>query len=365
MQPVRIAVIGVGSMGSTHANALAQGKIQRATLSAVCDTDSNRFSQWPQIPGFTNPHDLLRAKIADAVVIATPHFDHPVSGRLALEAGLHVLVEKPIAVHKADAQKLLAAHANPQQVFAIMFNQRTDPFYRKIRELVQTGELGAIQRIQWTITTWYRCNAYYRSGTWRATWRGEGGGVLLNQCPHNLDLFQWMFGMPARVRAFCRLGRYHPIEVEDDVTAYMEYANGATATFITSTGEAPGTNRLEVAADHGRLVYENDKLAFQRTEMPVSQFTQTATSMFAAPQTTTTEFTFQDHGGQHNEILQNFVDAILDGKPLIAPASEGIKSLELGNAMLLSAMENRTVELPLDAAAYQRLLEDLIRKSTK
>lgn len=365
MQPVRIAVIGVGSMGSAHANAIAQGKIQRAVLAAVCDADPTRFSTWPGVPAFTSPQELIRAKVAEAVVIATPHIDHPVSGRLALEAGLHVLVEKPIAVHKAAAEKLLAAHTNPRQVFAIMFNQRTDPFYRKIRELIQTGELGAIQRVQWTITTWYRCNAYYRSGTWRATWRGEGGGVLLNQCPHNLDLFQWMFGMPARVRAFCRLGRYHPIEVEDDVTAYMEYANGATATFITSTGEAPGTNRLEVAADNGRLVYENDKLVFERTEMPVSQFTQTATGMFVAPKTTPIEYSLSGHGGQHNEVLQNFVDAILDGVPLIAPAAEGIKSLELGNAMLLSSMENRTVDLPLDSAAYQRLLEQLIQKSTR
>lgn len=363
MNPVRIGVIGLGNMGSAHAKSLSQGLIPRATLGAVCDVNPSRLTAWKQVPGFVSVPDMLRARVVDAVLIATPHFDHPAAGIAALQAGLHVLVEKPIAVHKADAENLLVAHTNPQQVFAIMFNQRTDPFYRKIRELVQTGELGAIFRVQWTITTWYRTDAYYRSGSWRATWRGEGGGVLLNQCPHNLDLFQWMFGMPSRVRAFCRLGRYHNIEVEDDVTAYMEFPNGASATFITSTGEAPGTNRLEVAADHGRLIYENDQLIFEQTEMPVAQFTRTSTNPFGLPKAAATEFSLSGHGGQHNEILQNFVDAILDGTPLIAPAAEGIKSLELSNAMLYSSIKNCTVDLPLDGAAYHRLLEELMRQS--
>ncbi len=187
--------------------------------------------------------------------------------------------------------------------------------------------------------------------------------MLLNQCPHNLDLFQWMFGMPRRVRAFCHLGRYHNIEVEDDVTAYCEYANGATGVFITSTGEAPGTNRLEVTAENGRLVYEDKKITFRKNEVPMSEFSRTTPKPFAAPKTTTEEITFPDHGPQHTGILHNFVAAILDGQPLIAPAVEGIHSVELANVMLFSSLQQKTIELPLDARAYARRLKALIKTS--
>jgi predicted dehydrogenase len=244
-----------------------------------------------------------------------------------------------------------------------MFNQRTDPFYRKIREMVQDGRLGEIRRVNWIISNWFRTEAYYASGGWRATWAGEGGGVLLNQCPHNLDLFQWLFGMPVRVRAFCHLGRYHNIEVEDDVTAYFEYANGATGVFITSTGEAPGTNRLEVTAENGKLVYEHNKILFTKNETPMSEFSRTTPHSFASPRHTTEEITFPDHGAQHGGILNNFVAAILDGQPLIAPAVEGIHSVELANAMLFSSFKQKTVDLPLDAKAYARHLHALIKTS--
>jgi len=280
-----------------------------------------------------------------------------------LQAGRHVLVEKPIAVHKADAERFLAAYTNEKLVFAAMFNQRTDPFYLKIRELVRNGELGEVRRVNWTITNWFRTEAYYASSEWRATWAGEGGGVLLNQSPHNIDLLQWIFGMPARVRAFCGLGRYHNIEVEDDVTAYFEYPNGATAVFITSTGEAPGTNRLEIAAERGRLVYENDALTFLRNEVPTTEFSRTSAKPFDAPACTEIKFPLQGHGGQHVAVLQNFVDAILDGTPLIAPAPEGLHSVELANAMLYSSLTKQTVELPLDAAAYEQTLKGLIANS--
>ena len=273
-------------------------------------------------------------------------------------------MEKPISVHKADAERLIAAHQDQRQIFAAMFNQRTDPCYRRIRSLVQAGELGEIRRINWVITDWFRTAAYYASGGWRATWAGEGGGVLLNQCPHNLDLLQWMFGMPQRVRAFCHFGRYHDIEVEDDVTAYLEFANGATGVFITSTGETPGTNRLEITGESGRLVYEDRKIHHWRNAVPMSAFSRTAAQAFARPENTGEVIPAADHGGQHNEVLQNFADAILAGQPLIAPAEEGLHSVELGNAMLLSTWLDQTIELPLDASRFERLLRQHIRKSS-
>ena len=308
---------------------------------------------------------MFRSGKIDAVLIATHHYAHTDIGIAALKAGLHVLVEKPISVEKADALKLIAAHRDRKQVFAAMFNQRTDPYYRKLRHLVTTGELGRIQRINWIITDWFRTEAYYAQGGWRATWAGEGGGVLLNQCPHNLDLFQWIFGMPAKVRGFCQLGRHHRIEVEDEVTAYFEYADGSTGVFITSTGEAPGTNRLEVAGDRGRLVVEDGRMEFRRNEVPAREYSRSTKEMFAAPPVWNISIPLPpDRGEQHIGILKNFTNAILRGEPLIAPASEGVHSVELANAILLSSLEDRTVELPLSAPRYSRLLASLKKEST-
>ncbi len=350
-------------MGTAHAESLLSGKVPRAELSAVCDPHAERVARCPQIKSFSRFEDLIRSGLVDAVLITTPHYSHTDIGIDALQHRLHVLVEKPLSVHKADCERLIAAHTNPGKIFAIMFNQRTDPFYQKIREMARGGELGEIRRINWIITDWFRSEAYYTGSPWRATWEGEGGGVLLNQCPHNLDLFQWMFGMPVRVRAFCGFGRYHKIEVEDDVTAYMEFPNGTTAVFITSTGDAPGTNRLEVASERGKIVYENDSLKFTRNEVPMSEFSRTTATRFDAPPRTEISIPIEGHGGQHLEVLQNFVEAILDGKPLIAPAEEGIHSVELANAMILSSIKNKTVDLPMDSAEYAVLLRELISKS--
>jgi predicted dehydrogenase len=358
MNSVRLGIIGIGNMGSGHAENIVSGKVSRCELTAVCDPAPEKFARYPRAKGFTHSEELIRSGAADAVLIATPHYDHTTIGIDALQRGLHVLVEKPISVHKADCECLIAARRNPKQVFAAMFNQRTDPYYLKVRDLIRRGELGPIRRINWIITNWFRTEAYYKLGNWRATWAGEGGGVLLNQCPHNLDLFQWFFGMPKRVRGFCNIGRYHDIEVEDDVTAYFEYADGATAVFITSTGETPGTNRLEITAENGKLVFDNDTLVFTRNEAPMTDFSRAATKSFVTPATKESSFTFPDHGGQHVEVLQNFIDAILDGKPLIAPAPEGIHSVELANAILFSSARNQTVELPLDAAAYEQHLKE-------
>lgn len=360
MSTVRIGVVGLGLMGIGHANNIASGKIKGLELTAVASSDPAKRARWSSARGFATPEEMFASGLIDAVLIATPHYAHTTLGIQALKAGLHVLVEKPISVHKADAEKLLAAHTNKKKVFAAFLNQRTDPYFQKIRQLVQSGELGAVRRVQWTITDWFRTHAYYASSAWRATWAGEGGGVLLNQCLHNLDLFQWLFGMPERVSGHCNFGRYHPIEAEDDVTAYFEYADGKHATLITSTGEAPGTNRLEVATERGRVVYENDKLTLVRNEIPASEFSRTSKEGFAKPATWDIAIPINGHGGQHTEILQNFADAILDGKPLIAPAADGLHSVELANAIIYSAWTEKPVDLPLSGKAYARALRQKI-----
>lgn len=361
---VRIGVIGLGNMGTPHAKTLLSGAIRRAALAAVCDIDPERLKQFDdRTAKFTDSAKMIRSGKVDAIIIATPHYSHTSIGIDALKQGLHVLVEKPISVHKADCERLLAAHQGKKQVFAAMFNTRTVPLYGKVKELIDSGELGPIQRINWIITSWFRSEAYYASGGWRATWAGEGGGVLINQCPHNLDLMQWLFGMPSTVRGFCALGKYHKIEVEDEVTAYLEYPNGATGVFVTTTGEAPGTNRLEIAADRGRLVVEDGKIIFSRNEVPTRKFNRETTLLFGTPNTWYIDIPAPGPATAHAGIMQNFIDAILDGCPLIAPASEGIKSVELGNAMLYSSLVNDTVRLPLDGEAFEKQMQKLIKNS--
>lgn len=364
-ESVRFGIIGLGNMGSAHARMLLEGKIPGATLGAVCDVDAKRLTPFAQTPSFTDSRAMFASKAVDAALVATPHYSHTTLGIAALQTGLHVLVEKPISVHKADAQRLIAAHRNKKQVFAAMFNQRTDPYYQKVRELVHGGELGAIRRINWIITDWFRPESYYASGGWRATWAGEGGGVLLNQCPHNIDLFQWIFGMPSKVRGFCQLGRYHKIEVEDDVSAYFEYPDGKTAVFITSTGEAPGTNRLEITGEQGRLVLENNRLDYTRNEVRTSDFSKTTTGLFSRPDVWTINIPLPAHRGeQHLGILKNFTNAISCGEKLLSPAAEGIHSVELANSILLSSLQNKTVELPMSAPVYEKALKKLIAGST-
>lgn len=364
MNTVRVGIIGMGNMGRFHADYLLGKKVARCELTAVSDSFAQNLEKYRHLKTYENGPDLIRSGLVDAVIIATPHYLHTSLGIEALQQGLHVLVEKPISVHKADCERLLAAHQNPRQVFAAMFQMRTDPRFKKIKQLIAAGELGEIMRLNWIITDWFRTDVYFASGGWRATWKGEGGGVLLNQCPHNLDLLQWFCGQPTSVRGFCQLGRYHPIEVEDQVTAYLEFANGATGVFVTSTGETPGTNRLEIAGDKGRLVYENGQIAFTRNEVPMREFCRTAKGGFARPEVWNVGIPAESTGPQHTVVTQNFVDAILEGTPLIAPAAEGMNSVELANAVLYSSLIGQTVALPLDGLAYEKKLTQLIAEST-
>lgn len=389
MRTLRLGIIGLGNIGRFHAGYVLEGKVSRCELAAVCSRNSVALAEFkakaeggatqnqagqagrtvplPK-PGtlamFASEEELLRSGLVDAVLIATPHWQHPASGMAAFEAGLHVIVEKPIAAHKADAERFIAAQQrHPKCVFGVMSQFRAEPRYQKMRELIQSGALGALVRVSWINTDWFRPEAYYASSEWRATWRGEGGGVLINQCLHNLDMLQWLVGMPARVRGFCKFGRFHDIEVEDDATAYFEWANGATGTFVSSTGEVPGTNRLEISGTRGRLVLENGKLFFAVNEMDAVEKCKSADQPFAKLASTTEEIPFENAVLPHAVLLQNFVNAILDGETLIAPGVEGINAVELANAVVHSSLLEKTVELPLDGAAWEVKLNELIASS--
>lgn len=361
---VGIGIIGLGNMGQFYARALLDGQVPGLSLAAVCDVQEERTACFEAVERFTDPQEMFQSGAVDAVHIATPHYFHTTLGIAALEAGLHVLVDKPISVHKADCERLIAAHRNEDQVFAAMLNQRTDPRFLKLKSLIETGQLGRINRMQWTVTDWFRTEAYYSSGAWRATWKGEGGGVLLNQCPHQLDLWQWLFGMPVEIFAHCDLGRFHDIEVEDAVTAFLRYENGTTGVFISTTGEAPGVNRLEIAAERGLVVLEGDSIRWTRNETESSIFSRECPQGFGKVPTWEVEIPIEGTSPQHMGVFKNFADAIRGEAELLFPGADGIHSVELANAILFSGLTHRSVSLPLDAAAYEGMLMELIETST-
>ena len=391
MNKVRFGIIGMGNIGVVHADTLLAGKVARGELVAVVSSSPAKREAWAGrgMQVFSTAAELFQSRAVDAVIIATPHWQHPELGIAAFKAGVHVLMEKPIAAHKADAERLISAyqktnsvlhspadhspaHAgkgqgndrqrNSKLVFGCMYQKRAEPCFQKIRALVQSGELGEIVRVNWIITDWFRTEAYYASGGWRATWAGEGGGVLLNQCLHNLDLLQWILGMPKSLRGFCQFGRFHKIEVEDSVTAYLEWMKGANGVFVSSTGEAPGTNRFEIAGTKGRLVLEHDRLTFTRNEADMLEFSRTATQGFVKPATHTEDIAFAKVELPHAMVVQNFVNAVLGGEPLIAPGTEGIHALELANAITLSSLQKKTLPLPMSGAVWQRKLNQLARR---
>ncbi|RUS46658.1 Gfo/Idh/MocA family protein [Cohnella sp. AR92] len=369
MSKVRYGIVGVGNMGSAHAGVIHKGGIKGAELAAVCDEVPAKREwareQWPGVAVFDSSEAMLASGLVDAVIIASPHYSHPAEAIQAFAAGVHVLVEKPAGVYAKQVREMNEAAAKSGKTFGIMYNQRMNPLYRKLRELVRSGELGEIRRTNWIITNWYRSQAYYDSGSWRATWAGEGGGVLINQCPHQLDLWPWTIGMmPVRIRAFCQFGKHRNIEVENDVTAYAEYANGATGVFITSTSDAPGTNRLEVTGDRGKIVIEDGKMTFWRLRQPESEFNATNKAPFGTPEAWKVEIPDQGPSPEHAGIMQNFTDAILNGAELVAPGEEGINGLIISNAIHLSTWTDGWVELPFDEELHYEELNKRISSST-
>lgn len=371
MSTLKMAIIGIGNMGSSHAKRIVVEKgVKDLEVVAVCDLDQVKLDWAKETLGedvalYTDYHQLLDDHICDAILIATPHYDHPVIAIEAFEKGYHVLSEKPAGVYTKKVREMNEAAAKSGKVFAMMYNQRTNPTYQKVREIIQSGELGAPKRLVWVITNWYRTQAYYDSGTWRATWEGEGGGVLLNQCPHQLDLWQWMFGMPKSIRAKCAVGKYHDVEIEDDVTITAEYENGATATFITSTGEYPGSNHLIISGDRGRIVVEEGKkITFTKLDQAEREFCYTSKESFITTVNKTDEvYEFDDFGAQHNGILQNFTNNILYGEELMSSGYEGINGLTISNAAFLSDWTNAEITLPMDEELFYELLQERIKNS--
>lgn len=370
MDKIKLGIIGIGNMGTTHSKNVVEGKTPDIVLTAVADRKEAR-RDWAgnnlpdSVKIFSEGTELIESGECDAVLIAVPHYEHTTLAIKAFEKGLHVMCEKPAGVYTKAVREMNAAAEKSGKVFGMMFNQRTNELYRKMHDMIHGGELGEVKRVNWIITDWYRTQIYYDSGEWRATWDGEGGGVLLNQCPHQLDLLQWICGLPKTVQAFCHEGKWHDIEVEDDVTAYLEFENGATGVFVTTTGDAPGTNRFEVTGTLGKLVCENDTLKFWKLKTDEREFCRTSKEGFQKPEWEEIEIKPEGESLQHVGILNAFAGNILRGEPLIAHGSEGINGLTLSNAMHLSSWLKKPVEIPFDEELFLTLLNERRANSRK
>ncbi len=369
MKKIRFGIIGLGNQGSSYVKFFSEGKIENGVLTAMCDIDPAaiaRIKEKYDIPGavfFDDHKKLLDSGLVDAILIETPHYFHPGMAMDAFARGIGVICEKPAGVYTKQVKEMNEAAARSGVPFSLMFNQRTNCVYRKMREMIADGAIGKFQRVTWIITNWFRSEHYYKSGSWRASWEGEGGGVLINQCPHQIDLIQWIIGeMPASVRGFCGYGKWHDIEVEDDVTAYFTYKNGATGVFITTTGEAPGSNRLEISGTRGKLLCDRSKgadmkLWYYKNEQDSDEYCRTADNMYNAPECVWTEVETDGLNRQHEGIINNFANAMLGLEPFYVDGKEGVRGVELMNAMELSGWNGgEEIKLPIDEERYLKEL---------
>lgn len=347
MSRIKMAVVGVGTIGTAHASCIYNGEIDGMELCALCDSDKERVAELREefkgIPIYESYEELLKSGVCDGVIVSTPHYLHPIISKLFLENNCHVLCEKPIGVYTKGLCELIEAERGSGKKFAVMLNQRTNKLFVKAKELIKNGEIGEITESVWIITNWYRTQEYYDSSSWRGSWQGEGGGVLMNQAPHNLDLWQWLCGMPKRVMAHCYEGKHHTVEVEDEAVIYAEYENGANGTFITSTGNKYGTNRLEITGKRGKILLEKGTLTIENEDG--------------------TQVICDEEYNGHKNILQNFANAILYNEKLISPAQDAINQLKLCNASYLSSWKGEWVNLDFDSEEYLNFLKLKVEKS--
>ncbi|MCC3375939.1 Gfo/Idh/MocA family protein [Cohnella sp. REN36] len=368
---VNVGLIGLNGMGKGHLHDLQE--MDTVVLAGVCDIVkeyADAVASACNTRAYYDYREMLDRAGLDAVIIAVPHYDHPQIAIDAFERGIHVMTEKPIAVHVNDAKRMIEAYDRAKQLapelqFGIMFQERTFPYYRKIKEILDSGELGRLTRATWIHTEWFRSQAYYDSGDWRATWAGEGGGILTNQCPHTLDMYQWLLGVPARITGHAHIGKYHDIEVEDEVTAYFEHENGMIGHLIVTTAELPGTNRLEIIGENGKLVYEDHKLVLHKNKMSMLQYSRETSERFGNMGQEQIEIAVDTETPVgHHVVSEKFFERIRTGQgELIAEGTEGIRSLTIANGIMLSSFQKRTVDVPIDGDAFEAKLQELIRTS--
>ncbi len=363
----RFGILGVGNQGKHYSGLFKDGKIRNAELAAVADISPAAIAEWSEkygdmCPAYASLEEMLEKASLDCVMIEVPHYDHPRCAIAAMRAGVAVIVDKPAGVYTAQVEEMYAVQRETGVPLGMMFNQRTNPSFVKMKKMIEAGVIGEIKRVSWIITNWYRNQCYYDSGEWRGTWEGEGGGVLYNQAPHQLDLFQWIVGMqPTRVHAFCHFGKWHKIDVEDDVTAYVEFPNGATGTFITTTADYPGSNRLEITGSRGTIIFDKNALTLSMLETDEREFCYNCPDKWGRNPVKTTSVPAYGENSQHAGIINNFADALQGLCPIYAPGTDGIHGVALANAMLLSGFEERTVTMPVDGKRFKKQLDKRVK----
>lgn len=380
MKKVRLGIIGFGTEGGFYGQLLSKGAVSNMEIGAICDIDPAKEAvakeQHPDVPFYDHYIKMLESGDVDAIVTTVPHYFHTEMAIEALDRGFHVLGEKPAGVYTKEVERMNAKAAeHPELTFGVFFNQRMNPLYQRLKEIVDNGEIGDIRRSSWIITNWWRPQGYYDQSDWRATWGGEGGGVLVNQAPHQLDLWQWICGVPEKVFSKNAYGFKRDIVVEDEVNCIVDYGNGVTGSFTTCTHDIVGTDRFEILGDKGKIVVENSKKAtitrLKKPEMELSENMDMSDVMklFMGGMSFSEiwdveelEFEQEAHGVQHGRVLENFAANILDGTPLVAPGSDGIMGVRLANAMHLSSWLDKEVSMDFDEDEYLRLLNERIEE---
>lgn len=376
--PVRLGIIGARGQGGFYADLIAAGRVADMTVGALTGrgaaTAASARERHPGVPFFTDPIEMMDSGAVDAVVTTVPHYLHPELAIAGIQRGLHVLVEKPLGVYTKQVGRMLdVAAATPSVVLAAMFNQRANPVFARLREVIARGEIGELRRITWLITNWFRPQTYYDASPWRGTWGGEGGGVLVNQAAHQIDLFQWLFGTPTSVFARVPFGLAHDFDVDDDVTAVLDYGRRGTGVLITATHDMLGSDRLEVQGDRGRIILEDSQRAtITRLNRPMDELSATlddasiqrivrGTVDWSEFSTTEVVVGSGEYGEDHVRVLANFARAILHGEPLLAPAAEGLNAVRLANAIILSGWLGREVPFDFDEDVFLAELNLRIR----
>ncbi len=365
---MKLGIVGYGNMGMPITEWIVKkGECPEIDVTAICDCNKVRLDAAKkdysdkEIKFFADFDELITSGEVDAVYIAVPHYDHPVLAMKAFEKGIHVMLEKPAGVYTKAVREMNAAAEKAGVKLGLMFQSRTSSVYKKLKELLTSGSFGEIRSVNWLITSWFRSQQYYDSGSWRATWSGEGGGVLLNQCPHQLDLLAWLCGMPEEIYAKCSVAQWHDVEIEDDVIAIFKYKNGAMGSFITSTGINPGTDRLEIATDRGTIIVENDKIRINELNTSLAEYT----GVNQPPiQVAEINYEIQEPKVEgHSMMLNAFASAILRGTELVADGQDGLNELTLSNAMYLSSWTDSTVKLPINEDLFYEELKKRIATS--
>ncbi len=373
MKKVKVGIIGLGNQGSSYLfNIFEQGKVEKAEVVAVCDINPAKLENvknkttYKNLSYFNDYIEMLDSGLCEMVMVETPHYLHPEIVMECIKRDINVISDKPAGVYTSHVKEMNEFAKGKKAKFTIMFNQRTNCIYRKMREIIQNGGIGDLQRVTWIITDWYRTQAYYNTGSWRATWKGEGGGVLINQCPHQLDLLQWVVGqLPKSVRGFCKYGKWHDIEVEDEVTAYLEYENGASGVFITTTGECPGSNRFEISGTKGKLLCENGEIKYYKLKEDSQEVSNRITdNPFEDIDIEEVALDTDGQNPQHAGIINNFIGAILGEEELFVKGEDGLACVELMNAIELSGwLGGAEVSLPVDDKKYLSILQEKAQNS--